>query len=210
MYRRNRSTALVVATRGGSAARGDSHTDPRVGSDTIAARSNPCPTTMYRQRGIVEAQMTATPATKVHPSNPLYPRGGPEKILLVEDNRINQQFALALLNKAGHRVEVVDNGHKAVDAVRRLFRQAGRERSCFGVEFVQRHNPVGEPPRKCRPGIDGFTEREHFEGARITDAEWHQPQERIQAQLRPTLAGESSCNRSVTTTARFSPGSMSK
>jgi len=40
-------------------------------------------------------------------------------ILLVEDNRINQQFALALLNKAGHAVEVVDNGHKAVDAVRK-------------------------------------------------------------------------------------------
>lgn len=41
-------------------------------------------------------------------------------ILLVEDNRINQQFALALLNKAGHAVTVVDNGHKAVDAVRKL------------------------------------------------------------------------------------------
>ncbi len=40
-------------------------------------------------------------------------------ILLVEDNRINQQFALALLNKAGHSVDVVDNGHKAVDAVRK-------------------------------------------------------------------------------------------
>lgn len=40
-------------------------------------------------------------------------------ILLVEDNRINQQFALALLNKAGHAVTVADNGHKAVDAVRK-------------------------------------------------------------------------------------------
>ena len=39
-------------------------------------------------------------------------------LLLAEDNRINQRFALALLNKAGHRVEVVDNGLKAVDAVR--------------------------------------------------------------------------------------------
>jgi signal transduction histidine kinase/CheY-like chemotaxis protein/HPt (histidine-containing phosphotransfer) domain-containing protein len=39
-------------------------------------------------------------------------------LLLAEDNRINQRFAVALLNKAGHRVEVVDNGLKAVDAVR--------------------------------------------------------------------------------------------
>ena len=39
-------------------------------------------------------------------------------LLLAEDNRINQRFALALLNKAGHRVDIVDNGLKAVDAVR--------------------------------------------------------------------------------------------
>jgi CheY-like chemotaxis protein/HPt (histidine-containing phosphotransfer) domain-containing protein len=39
-------------------------------------------------------------------------------LLLAEDNKINQQFAVALLNKAGHHVDVVDNGHKAVDAVR--------------------------------------------------------------------------------------------
>jgi signal transduction histidine kinase/CheY-like chemotaxis protein/HPt (histidine-containing phosphotransfer) domain-containing protein len=41
------------------------------------------------------------------------------RVLLVEDNRINQQFARALLEKAGHFVEVADNGHKAVDAMRR-------------------------------------------------------------------------------------------
>jgi signal transduction histidine kinase/DNA-binding response OmpR family regulator len=43
----------------------------------------------------------------------------PLDILLVEDNLINQQFAVALLTKAGHEVTVVDNGHKAVDAVRK-------------------------------------------------------------------------------------------
>ena len=39
------------------------------------------------------------------------------RVLLAEDNRINQQFAVALLRKAGHEVEVADNGHKAVDAI---------------------------------------------------------------------------------------------
>jgi signal transduction histidine kinase/CheY-like chemotaxis protein len=40
------------------------------------------------------------------------------RILLVEDNRINQRFAQALLSKAGHDVEVANNGHEAVDAMR--------------------------------------------------------------------------------------------
>jgi signal transduction histidine kinase/DNA-binding response OmpR family regulator len=42
----------------------------------------------------------------------------PIHILMAEDNRINQVFAVALLGKAGHTVDVVSNGHQAVDAVR--------------------------------------------------------------------------------------------
>ena len=42
----------------------------------------------------------------------------PLRILLAEDNRINQVFAVALLQKAGHAVEVVENGNQAVEAVR--------------------------------------------------------------------------------------------
>ena len=41
------------------------------------------------------------------------------RVLLAEDNKINQKFAVALLERAGHDVDVVDNGNKAVDAVRR-------------------------------------------------------------------------------------------
>ena len=41
------------------------------------------------------------------------------QVLLAEDNRINQQFAIMVLNKAGHHVQSVWNGHEAVDAVRR-------------------------------------------------------------------------------------------
>ena len=41
------------------------------------------------------------------------------RILLAEDNKINQKFAAVLLTKAGYSVEVAENGHQAVDAVRR-------------------------------------------------------------------------------------------
>jgi len=41
------------------------------------------------------------------------------RILLAEDNKINQKFALALLGRSGHKIEVAENGHQAVDAVRR-------------------------------------------------------------------------------------------
>ncbi len=41
------------------------------------------------------------------------------RILLAEDNRINQKYAVALLSKAGHSVHVAENGHQAVEAVAR-------------------------------------------------------------------------------------------
>lgn len=40
------------------------------------------------------------------------------RILLAEDNKVNQQYACFLLAKAGHQVTVAENGHQAVDALR--------------------------------------------------------------------------------------------
>ena len=40
------------------------------------------------------------------------------RILLAEDNEVNQQVAAAMLRKRGHVVTIVDDGQKAVDAVR--------------------------------------------------------------------------------------------
>ncbi len=39
------------------------------------------------------------------------------RILLAEDNKINQQYATVVLNRAGHHVTIVEDGQQAVDAV---------------------------------------------------------------------------------------------
>jgi signal transduction histidine kinase/DNA-binding response OmpR family regulator len=51
------------------------------------------------------------------PADTHLPAPHPMRILLAEDNRINQKFALALLEKTGHTTDVVDTGLKAVQAV---------------------------------------------------------------------------------------------
>ena len=56
-------------------------------------------------------------ATVRSPQPKLTPRS--LRILLAEDNKINQKFAVAILEKAGHSIDVVENGLQAVDAVRR-------------------------------------------------------------------------------------------
>ena len=40
------------------------------------------------------------------------------RILLAEDNKINQQYATVVLNRAGHHVTIVENGQQALDAVK--------------------------------------------------------------------------------------------
>jgi signal transduction histidine kinase/DNA-binding response OmpR family regulator len=58
------------------------------------------------------APKSVAPAEKNAPSSQL-------RILLAEDNKINQKFALALLGRDGHVIDVAENGLQAVDAARR-------------------------------------------------------------------------------------------
>jgi signal transduction histidine kinase/DNA-binding response OmpR family regulator len=62
------------------------------------------------------ASRTPTPA-ETQPPEP--PKVSPRKVLLAEDNVVNQRVAVGLLSRRGHQVTVVTNGEEAIDALAR-------------------------------------------------------------------------------------------
>ena len=63
-----------------------------------------------------EVSRAAKPAT---PPPPTAAKVRPRKVLLAEDNIVNQRVAVGLLSRRGHEVTVVGNGQEALDAVSR-------------------------------------------------------------------------------------------
>jgi len=68
-------------------------------------------------RNCLRMVMDATEETMVNERNPVKKRTG--RILLAEDNELNQEIAVAILEEAGFSVEVAENGQMAVDMLRR-------------------------------------------------------------------------------------------
>ena len=95
---------------------------------------------VYRQENVSESEVT-TPAL-------------PLKILLAEDNRVNQQVALLILEKLGYRADTVSDGQEVLKALQRR----NYDLVLMDVEM---------------PQMDGFT------AARLICQGW-QPQERPQ------------------------------
>jgi signal transduction histidine kinase/DNA-binding response OmpR family regulator len=58
-------------------------------------------------------------ADPVEQAKPARTAKGGLAVLLAEDNRVNQDVARTILSRAGHRVDVAENGRAAVEAVRR-------------------------------------------------------------------------------------------
>jgi signal transduction histidine kinase/DNA-binding response OmpR family regulator len=70
----------------------------------------------------------------VQPSAAVAPKIGTDRlhVLLAEDNQINQRVAATLLKKAGHTVEVAQNGHEAIALV---------SRNNFDIVLMDMHMP---------------------------------------------------------------------
>ncbi|MBF0136656.1 MAG: response regulator [Magnetococcales bacterium] len=71
--------------------------------------------TVKQTMGIVASQEPAKLVVKTEPA--AKPMENPSRILLVEDLVNNQKLALAILERAGHRVTVANNGMEALDAM---------------------------------------------------------------------------------------------
>lgn len=114
-------TALVLASSGNL--RGDAAKAREIGFDAYLTK--PVPQSLLfdclaELRGPKSGASGGDPETKplVTSHSIAETRGGPLRVLLAEDNHVNQMVAVAMLVKEGHRVDVVANGIEAVEAVR--------------------------------------------------------------------------------------------
>lgn len=85
--------------------------DSREGDGTHFTVILPLPIAESGQQGLPEDQVIVSPVPD--PTTP------PLHILLVEDNRVNQLVASSLLRKLGHRVDLAENGERALQALSR-------------------------------------------------------------------------------------------
>jgi len=66
---------------------------------------------------VLGAELVRSQATAQAPASPALEAVSPLRVLLAEDNLVNQRVAQLMLGKLGHRVETVANGREAVDTV---------------------------------------------------------------------------------------------
>jgi PAS domain S-box-containing protein len=89
---------------------------PFVATVTKPVRSTALAETL---RAVLGAEFGRSQATAQAPTSPALEAVLPLRVLLAEDNPVNQRVAQLMLGKLGHRVETVANGREAVDTVMR-------------------------------------------------------------------------------------------
>jgi hypothetical protein len=129
----DRLKALPVLMLSSGAMRGDAQRCREIGLDGYF----PKPVSEEELRSaigeLLGQKQTAAPRADLITRHQQRDRQPALEVLLVEDNPVNQQLALRLLEKWGHRVTLAANGQLALDAV---------ERKTFGVALMDMQMPV--------------------------------------------------------------------
>ena len=94
---------------------GDDKRRKELGIDTCLLKPA-CPNEiLHAVRAAIERDRTQPGQQTMYAASETRGSSTPLSILLAEDNRLNQQLAVALLNKWGHTVAVADNGEQALE-----------------------------------------------------------------------------------------------
>jgi signal transduction histidine kinase/CheY-like chemotaxis protein len=109
-------SAIIMLTSEGM--KGDAGRCQELGIKTYLSKPIKRSDLLESIKGVLGAQLKTEEITSIVPIHSLCEGHRKLKILLVEDNRVNQVVASRLLEKRGHEVEVAGNGKAALEALK--------------------------------------------------------------------------------------------